>query len=66
MLLEYTGDGKTQRRQLAQRDMAIRGGIDWQKVHESLKSLQFEGAIRVERARIVINKELLQKVAERD
>jgi hypothetical protein len=30
----------------------------------SLRSLQDEGAIRIERHRIIINKELLQKVAE--
>ena len=63
ILLEYAGDSTTERRQLTQRDIAILVGTDWETVHASLKSLQEQGIIRIERHRITINKELLQKVA---
>jgi CRP/FNR family transcriptional regulator len=61
VLLEYAGDSTTERRQLTQRDMAVLVGTDWETVHALLKSLQEEGAIRIERHRIIINKELLQR-----
>ena len=64
VLLEYAGDNTTERRQLTQRDIAVLVGTDWETVHSSLKSLQEEGTIRIERHRIIINKELLQKAAE--
>lgn len=62
-LIEYTGNSKTERRHLAQQDIAILAGINWDMVHASLKSLQNEGAIKIERHRIIINRDLLQKVA---
>ena len=63
ILLEYAGDGTTERSQLTQRDIAILLGTDLETVHASLKSLHEEGIIRIERYRVIINKELLQKVA---
>jgi DNA-binding MarR family transcriptional regulator len=63
VLLEYAADSTTERRQLTQRDIAALVGTDWETVHASLKSLQEEGKIRIERHRITINKELLQKAA---
>jgi DNA-binding Lrp family transcriptional regulator len=63
VLLEYAGDNKTKRRQLTQRDIAILIGTDWKTVHASLKSLHEEGVIRLERLRIILNKDLLQKAA---
>jgi Mn-dependent DtxR family transcriptional regulator len=63
VLLEYAGNSTTERRQLTQRDIAAMVGTDWKTVQASLKSLQDEGAIRLEHLRVVINKELLQKVA---
>ena len=62
VLLEHTGENVTERHKLAQRDIAALTGSDWEMVHTSLKSLQDEGAIRIERHRIIINRELLQKV----
>lgn len=62
VLIEYTEDNKTERRHLSQQDIAILAGTSWEMVHASLKSLQNEGAIRVERHRIIINRDLLQKV----
>jgi DNA-binding MarR family transcriptional regulator len=63
MLLEHAGDGTGGRPRVAQRDIAAAVGADWGTVHMSLKSIQDEGAIRIERHRLIINKELLQKVA---
>jgi DNA-binding MarR family transcriptional regulator len=63
VLLEYAGDSTTERRQLTQRDIAVLAGTDWATVHASLRSLHDEGFIRIERHRIIINKELLQAVA---
>jgi hypothetical protein len=62
VLLENAGDGKAERRRLAQRDIARITGTSWEMVHMSLKSLQDEGAIRIEGHRLIINKELLQKI----
>jgi len=62
VLLEHAGDGTNERRQLTQRDIAVLVGTDWETVHASLNSLYEEGIIRIERHRIIIYKELLQKV----
>ncbi|MFA5308489.1 MAG: helix-turn-helix domain-containing protein [Dehalococcoidales bacterium] len=48
---------------LAQRDIAARTGADWYTVHISLKSIRDEGAIKMERNRIIVNKESLQRLA---
>jgi DNA-binding MarR family transcriptional regulator len=63
VLLEHAGNGTTERRWLTQRDIANITGTSWEMVHVSLKSLQKEGAIRIERHRLIINRELLQKIA---
>jgi hypothetical protein len=49
--------------QLAQRDIAAMTGTDWYSVHMSLKSIRDSGAIRVERNRIIVNKESLRRLA---
>lgn len=63
VLLDCASDSSTARGRLAQRDIATLTGTDWRTVHMSLKSLQDDGVIRIERHRIVLNKELLQKAA---
>jgi hypothetical protein len=63
VLLEHAGDGTTERRWLTQRDIATITDTSWEMVHLSLKSLQDEGAIRIERHRLIINRDSLQKVA---
>jgi CRP/FNR family transcriptional regulator len=63
VLLEYANDGASGRPRVSQRDIAATAGTDWGMVHLSLKSMQDEGAIRIDRNRLIINKELLQKVA---
>ncbi len=63
VLLERAGDGADRQNRLAQRDIAAMLATGWDMVHLSLKSLHKEGAIRIEHNRIIINKELLQKLA---
>jgi DNA-binding GntR family transcriptional regulator len=63
VLLDCASGSTTGRGRLAQRDMAALTGTDWGTVHMALKSLKDEGAIRIERHRIILNKESLQKVA---
>lgn len=60
-LLEHADDGAGGR--VAQRDIAATVGTDWGTVHISLKSMQEQGAIRIERNRLFINKEVLRKMA---
>ena len=63
VLLDFAREATDENSHLAQRDIATIIGRDWQTVHMSLKSLDHEGAIRIERNRITINKELLRKIA---
>jgi len=63
VLLDHANDGAGGRPRVAQRDIAATVGANWGMVHISLKSMQDEGAIRIDRHRLIINKELLQKVA---
>ncbi len=71
ILLEYAaqpddgaGDGSGLKRRLTQQEMAALIGTAREMVGRSLKSLEAQGAVRVDRHRIVItNKELLQKLA---
>jgi DNA-binding MarR family transcriptional regulator len=63
VLLEHAGNGTTERRWLTQRDIANITGTSWGTVHLLLKSLQDKGAIRIEHARLIINRESLQKIA---
>jgi hypothetical protein len=63
VLLEHADDGASGRPRMAQRDIAATVGTDWGMVHISLKSMQAEGAIRIDRNRLIIDKERLRKVA---
>ena len=63
VLLEHAGDGTNGQSRVAQRDIAAIVGTDWGTVHMSLKSMQDEGAIQIERHRLILNKQLLQKLA---
>jgi DNA-binding MarR family transcriptional regulator len=60
-LLEHADNGSGRR--VVQRDIAATVGTDWSTVHISLKSMQAQGAIRIERNRLFINKEVLRKMA---
>ena len=63
VLLEHASDSTNGQSRVAQRDIAAIVGTDWGTVHMSLKSMQDEGAIQIERHRLILNKQLLQKLA---
>lgn len=63
VLLEHAVNGSGEPPRLAQRDIAAIAGTDWYLVHMSLRSMRDEGAIRMERNRIIVNKESLQRLA---
>lgn len=65
VLLKHADNGNSAggRPRVAQRDIAETIGADWGMVHMSLKSMQEEGAIKIDGHRLIINKALLQKVA---
>jgi CRP-like cAMP-binding protein len=66
ILLEYATDGTAPKPKLTQQEMAAIAGTAREMVGRSLKSLEDEGAIRLERQRIVItDKEALQEIAEK-
>ena len=54
MLLEYAGDGSGDRPRLTQQEMAAMIGTAREMVGRSLKSLEEEGMIRIDRHRIVV------------
>jgi hypothetical protein len=63
VLLDHAADGSGERLRLAQRDIAAMTGADWYTVHMSLRSIRDEGGIRIERNRIIVNKESLRRLA---
>ena len=63
ILFEHAGDSNKGNNRLTQRDIADMLGTSWDRVYISLKSLYHDGIIRIERNRIIINKELIQKAA---
>jgi CRP-like cAMP-binding protein len=65
ILLEYAGDGTKTGQRLTQQDMAAMAGTVREVVGRSLKILQKEGAIKLDRHRIVVtNKDALKKTME--
>ena len=65
ILLEQAGDGTGPRPRLTQQEMAAMAGTVREVVGRSLKSLEEEGVIRLDRHRIVIiNKEALKEMTE--
>lgn len=64
ILLEYAGDGTGQKPRLTQQEMAAMAGTAREMVGRSLKILQEEGTIRLNRHRIIItDKEALREIA---
>ena len=63
VLLQYAGIDKARRPGLSQREMAVILDTSWDMVNSSLKSLQAGGAIRIERHRMILNKEALERIA---
>ena len=65
ILLDNAGDGAVPSPQLTQRDMAAMAGTVREVVSRSLKTLEEEGAIKMDRHRIIIlDKKILQKMVE--
>ncbi len=65
ILLEYAGDGAGPRQRLTQQEMAAMAGTAREVVGRSLKALEEEGTIRLERHRIIIaDKEALKGIVE--
>jgi hypothetical protein len=63
VLLDHAGDISGTQNRLTHRDMAAMLNTDWNNIHSSLQSLSDEGAIKIDRHRIIIEAELLQKAA---
>jgi len=64
ILLEYAGDKNGQRQRLTQQEMAAMAGTAREMIGRSLKALEEEGTVRLERHRIVItDKEALREMA---
>jgi CRP/FNR family transcriptional regulator len=65
ILLEYTADGASPGPRLTQRDMAAMAGTVREVVSRSLKTLEEEGLIKIDRHRIIIkDKEALKEIVE--
>ncbi|MFC1592638.1 Crp/Fnr family transcriptional regulator [Candidatus Omnitrophota bacterium] len=65
ILLEHTDDGADRRPRLTQQEMAAMAGTAREVVARSLKEMEEEGLLRLDRHRIVItDKEALNKIAE--
>lgn len=64
ILLEYAGDGTSERPRLTQQEMAAMIGTAREMVGRSLKTLEEKGTIRLDRHRIIItNQEALREMA---
>ena len=64
ILLEYAGDGTGSRPRLTQQEMAAMAGTAREMIGRSLKALEEDGLIRLDRNRIVItNNEALKELA---
>ena len=65
ILLEHASDGSGSKPRLTQQDMAAMAGTAREMISRSLKSLEDEGVIRLDRHRIIItNKEALKQRVE--
>jgi len=65
VLLDHAGGSADGQNRLTHRDMAAMLNTDWDKIHTSLRSLHDEGAIKIDRHRIIVEKDLLLKAAGR-
>ena len=65
ILLQHAGNGTDHRQRLTQQEMAAMAGTGREVVARSLKALEDEGVIRLERHRVVItDKEALEETVE--
>lgn len=63
VVFQHVGTDTTRRPNLSQREMAAMLGASWDMVNSSVKSLQAQGAIRIDRHRMIINKKALEQIA---
>jgi hypothetical protein len=63
ILLEHAGSNSGLGHQLTHQTMAKMLNTGWDKIYISLKSLDEEGAIKIDRNRIIVKPALLQKLA---
>jgi DNA-binding GntR family transcriptional regulator len=64
ILLEHGRDRTNGNNRLARRDIAEMLGTSFLTVHFALESLMQDGAIKIERNRIILNKEMILKLVE--
>lgn len=65
ILLENAGDKTSPKPKLTQQDMAAMAGTAREVVSRSLKTMEEEGAIRIDRHRVIItDKEVLEEIAD--
>jgi hypothetical protein len=64
ILLDNALAAPAEKSRLTQRDLAGAAGADWYAVHMALKSLRDTGAIKIDRNRILCNREGLKQIAE--
>lgn len=63
VLLEHVSTPAGQAR-LSQRDIALLAGLEWEAVHATLKSLMDMGAIKIDRHRLALNRNVLHEILE--
>jgi len=63
ILIEHTKHESSGTSKLSQREMATLIGASWLQINKSLELLQEEGAIRIDRHRLIINRESMEKAA---
>ena len=65
ILLEYAGDGLGPKQRLTQQEMAAIAGTAREVVGRSLKALEIEGIIRIDRHRLIVkDRKALENIAE--
>ena len=66
VLIKHAGDGTGERQHLTHKTIATMLNTGWDKVYLSLKSLNDIGAIKIDRNRIIVKLDKLQKIAARN
>lgn len=63
ILLKHVSTPAGQAR-LSQCDIALLAGLDWEAVHTTIKSLMDMGAIKIDRHRLALNRNVLHEILE--
>ncbi len=62
VLLQHAGTDTTRRPGLSHREIAEMLGTSWDMVNRSVKSLQTDGAIKIDRHRMTVDKKILERI----